>query len=109
MSVRAVERNFKDTIKVKLFTGLNADGTVIYSAETTVSKCRKEDGYFEKIDSKGDEIKSKTQISNFELYIPENSKITEINGVVLAKPLIVKADANTPTIRYDARLYDCWI
>ena len=110
MSVRAIERRLKDTIKVQLVTGTSGSGGFTYGAEQTISKCRIEDSFEETIkNKKGDEVKSKTHIVTFELYVKENSKITEINGVALTKPLIVKADRKTPFIRYDGYLYEFWI
>lgn len=105
MNIRSLERRMQDTIKVKYVTGASGSGSYTYGAEVTIAKCRKENGYFEAINSKGQEIKSKTQIINFERAIPEGTLITEVNGVALAKPLKVVADSAVPAINYDATLY----
>lgn len=109
MNISSMKRRMKDKIKFKTPTGARGgDGSLVYGEAIEV-QCRKEDGFFEAIDNNGVEIKSKTHIINFDSYIKEKDIITEVNGEVLGKPLVVKADRRTPAIKYDATLYDCWI
>lgn len=104
-----IERRFRDTIKVKFVTGASNSGSFTYGSETTISKCRIEEGFFESIDSKGQEIKSKTEIINYETQLPEGTLITEINGSALTKPKKIRADSKIPSIRYDEYLYTGWL
>ena len=110
MSTRClIEQRFKDTITIGIGKTFAGSGTS-YGETKTINKCRIEDGFFETINSKGLEIKSKTHIINYETYIPENSAILSISGVSLgSKPLIVKADRKTPEIDYGNYLYECWV
>jgi len=110
MSTRyLIEKRFKDTITVGIGKTFSGSGST-YASTVTINKCRIEDGFFETINNKGIEIKSKTHIITYETYIPENSAILSINGVSLGdKPLIVKADRKTPEIGYENYLYECWV
>jgi len=99
----------QNTLKIKPTSGVSGTGSYVYGAEVTVNKCRIENGLFETVNSKGEEIKSKTHIVTFETELKENSLITEIDGVVLPKPLKVVADRDTPAINYNATLYECFL
>lgn len=105
----AIERRFKDSIIVKFITGTSGSGSYTYGAETTISKCRIENGFYESINNKGQEIKSKTEIITYERELPEGTLLISINGVALDSPKKFRADSSIPSIRYDEILYTGWL
>ena len=109
MSITSLQSRMKDTIKVKYITGASNSGSFTYGSQVTITKCRIENGFFEAINSKGQEIKSKTEIVTFERAIPEGTLLTEINGSALTKPKKFKADSEVPALRYNATLYTGWL